>query len=109
MTLDSNGPEHGACANEDPVLYQSSIVDYGTTIAIGRFSCLVERIGIYCLEASADAGFSATDKGYQKIYAAQRAPQSLIGLDDDPTTTTPLDPETPETTNDQSPTAAPTS
>ncbi len=48
ITLSADGPTHGACSNEYPVLYRSSIVDFGTTIAVGRFQCLVSPSGTYC-------------------------------------------------------------
>lgn len=80
--LDSSGPQHGACADDTTVLYRSAIVDFGTTIAIGRFSCLVETDGTYCLESSSDTGFALTTTGYRKIYANERAPAALIGTSD---------------------------
>lgn len=82
ITLSADGPTHGACSNEYPVLYRSSIVDFGTTIAVGRFQCLVSPSGTYCLESTSDTGFAVTSTGYRKIYANERAPQSLLGLDD---------------------------
>ncbi|MGC5249034.1 hypothetical protein ACPXB3_19155 [Gordonia sp. DT219] len=81
ITLSSNGPTHGACANEYPVLYRSAIVDFGTTIAIDRFSCLVSPDGTYCLESSSKTGFAVTATGYRKIYANERAPRALLGLE----------------------------
>ncbi|WP_238404231.1 hypothetical protein [Gordonia desulfuricans] len=91
VILDASGPQHGACAEEFPVLYRSAIVDYGTTIAVGRFSCLVESSGIYCLESRSKTGFSSTAKGYQKIYANERAPGALLGTIDSESTTTRTD------------------
>lgn len=108
VTLNSAGPQRGACRNEYPVLYRSAIVDYGTTIAIGRFSCLIETTGLYCLQAGADSGFSAGDNGYRKIYASQRAPRSLIGLEE-ATTTNPLIPRSTQSIPDESLTTAPPS
>ncbi len=78
--LGPDGPEHGACANRYPVLYRSSIVDYGRTISISRFSCLVETVGMFCLESRSKAGFAITSNGYRTIYAADRAPESLVSL-----------------------------
>ncbi len=78
--LSSDGPQRGACSNRYPVLYRSSIVDYGRTISISRFSCLVETVGLFCLESRSKAGFSVTEGGYRTIYAADRAPESLVAL-----------------------------
>lgn len=78
--LSSDGPQHGACANRYPVLYRSSIVDFGYTISISRFSCLVETVGLFCLESRSKSGFSVTDSGYRTIYAADRAPEALVAL-----------------------------
>lgn len=78
--LSSDGPQRGACANRYPVLYRSSIVDFGRTISISRFSCLVETVGLFCLESRSKAGFSVTDNGYRTIFAADRAPESLVAL-----------------------------
>lgn len=78
--LSSDGPQHGACANRYPVLYRSSIVDFGHTISISRFSCLIETIGMFCLESRSKSGFSVTDGGYRTIYAADRAPEDLVAL-----------------------------
>lgn len=94
-TLTSDGPEHGACTNEFEVLYRSSIVDYGHTIAISRFSCLVETSGIFCLESRSQSGFSVTATGYHTIFAADRAPESILGLSDDTTSETPRNTTTP--------------
>ncbi|MBD0859651.1 hypothetical protein IA539_00270 [Gordonia sp. zg691] len=79
-TLSSEGPQRGACANRYPVLYRSSIVDFGHTISISRFSCLVETVGLFCLESRSKAGFSVTSGRYRTIYAADRAPESLVSL-----------------------------
>ncbi|ACY22603.1 hypothetical protein Gbro_3405 [Gordonia bronchialis DSM 43247] len=98
VTLDSDGPEHGACANEYPVLYRSTIVDYGHTISISRFSCLVETAGMFCLESRSQSGFSVTTTGYHTIFAADRAPESLVGLSDD-TSSSPSDDSTTTTTS----------
>ncbi len=78
--LSSDGPQRGACTNRYPVLYRSSIVDFGYTISISRFSCLVETVGLFCLESRSKAGFSVTDSGYRTIYAADRAPEDLVAL-----------------------------
>ncbi|MFT4126850.1 MAG: hypothetical protein QM662_11540 [Gordonia sp. (in: high G+C Gram-positive bacteria)] len=97
VRLDANGAQAGACANEFPVLYRSSIVDFGTTIAIGRFACLVDTDGLYCLQSTSDSGFALTSAGYRAILSSERAPGSLIGLPEStetdtgefPTSTTP--------------------
>lgn len=79
-TLDSRGPQNGACADTARVLYRSAIVDVGTTITVGRFSCLVSTADLYCLESSSNTGFAIGATGYRKIYANQRAPRTLLGL-----------------------------
>ncbi|WP_084817314.1 hypothetical protein [Gordonia sp. HS-NH1] len=78
--LGPDGPQRGACANRYPVLYRSSIVDFGRTISISRFSCLVETVGMFCLESRSKSGFAITPNGYQTIYAADRAPESLVSV-----------------------------
>jgi hypothetical protein len=80
VTLDSDGAEDGACSNRYPVLYRSSIVDYGYTISVSRFSCLVEVSGVFCLESRSKSGFALTPTGYRAIEAADRAPAALVGL-----------------------------
>ncbi|PKZ64319.1 hypothetical protein CYJ73_17090 [Gordonia terrae] len=78
--LGPDGPQRGACANRYPVLYRSSIVDFGRTISISRFSCLIETAGMFCLESRSKSGFAITPNGYQTIYAADRAPESLVSV-----------------------------
>ncbi|MFC9982419.1 hypothetical protein [Gordonia sp. NPDC127522] len=78
--LGPDGPQRGACANRYPVLYRSSIVDFGRTISISRFSCLVETVGMFCLESRSQSGFAITPNGYQTIYAADRAPEALVSV-----------------------------
>ncbi|MYR04873.1 hypothetical protein GTV32_00320 [Gordonia sp. SID5947] len=80
VTLSTDGAQHGACANRYPVLYRSTIVDYGHTISISRFSCLVETAGMFCLESRSKSGFAITPTGYQPIAAADRAPSALTGI-----------------------------
>lgn len=79
VVLDSSGSRQGACTNEHPVLYRSAIVDYGDTISVGRFSCLVQTVGLYCLESRSRAGFSLTATGYAPLRASDRAPGALVG------------------------------
>ncbi|MEO9330321.1 hypothetical protein ABFT43_20815 [Gordonia sp. B21] len=85
VILTSDGPQRGACANRYPVLYRSSIVDFGHTISVSRFSCLVETVGLFCLESRSKSGFSVTENGYRTIYAADRAPEDLVPVSDDET------------------------
>ena len=80
------------------MLYRSTIVDYGHTISISRFSCLVETAGMFCLESRSQSGFSVTTTGYHTIFAADRAPESLVGLSDD-TSSSPSDDSTTTTTS----------
>lgn len=85
VILSSDGPQRGACANRYPVLYRSTIVDYGHTISVSRFSCLVERVGLFCLESRSKSGFAVTPDGYRLIYSADRAPEDLVPLSDEET------------------------
>ncbi|AZG48641.1 hypothetical protein [Gordonia insulae] len=80
VTLSTEGPQRGACANRYPVLYRSTIVDYGHTIALARFSCLVETAGLFCLESRSRSGFAVTPTGYREISAGDRAPSALTGI-----------------------------
>lgn len=89
VTLNADEAEHGACSNLYPVLYRSSIVDFGHTISISRFSCLVDTSGMYCLESRSQSGFSITPTGYHRIFASDRAPESLAGIDTDTPSETP--------------------
>ncbi|MFW0792473.1 hypothetical protein AAFP30_01550 [Gordonia sp. CPCC 205515] len=93
VTLNTDGPQHGACANQHPVLFRSSILAYRYTISVSRFSCLSDTTGLFCLESESNTGFAITPTGYRKIFAADRAPASLVGIPDaettDPITATP--------------------
>ncbi|NDZ94049.1 hypothetical protein G3I13_13230 [Streptomyces sp. SID6673] len=80
VTLSTDDTQRGACANRYPVLYRSTIVDYGHTISISRFSCLVESAGMYCLESRSKSGFAITPRGYLPIAAGDRAPSALTGI-----------------------------
>ncbi|MFW0787220.1 hypothetical protein AAFP35_22210 [Gordonia sp. CPCC 206044] len=82
VTLSTDGPHHGACENRYPVLYRSTIVGYGNTISVSRFSCLVEAAGLFCLESRSKSGFSVTSTGYSPIEASDRAPAELLGMTD---------------------------
>lgn len=105
--LDADGPQHGACASLHRVLYRSSILDYRHTISVSRFSCLADTSGLFCLESRSNTGFALTPTGYRKIYAADHAPASLIGV---PETETGDPIATPTTAMRETPTpAAPTS
>ncbi|GAA1480815.1 hypothetical protein GCM10009624_12550 [Gordonia sinesedis] len=81
-TLDAQGPQLDMCDIQFPVLYRSSIVDFGETISVGRFSCLVTTGGVYCLESRSGSGFVATPTAFRKISAAERAPAALVGGSD---------------------------
>ncbi|MEE4021837.1 hypothetical protein V1Y59_02010 [Gordonia sp. PKS22-38] len=80
VTLDTQGTEDGVCSEQFPVLYRSTIVDFGHTISISRLSCLVETAGLFCLESRSDAGFAITPTGYREITSSDRAPRELLGL-----------------------------
>lgn len=80
VTLSSQGTDLGACSDSYPVLYRSTIVDYGHTISISRFSCLVETAGMFCIESRSDDGFAITPTGLQDIKASDRAPAELLGI-----------------------------
>ncbi|UVF78667.1 hypothetical protein [Gordonia mangrovi] len=80
VTLSAEGTDQGVCADHYPVLYRSTIVDYGHTISISRFSCLVETAGMFCLESRSDDGFAITPTGLQEIEASDRAPAELLGI-----------------------------
>ncbi|MGV9711675.1 hypothetical protein ACWDTI_13535 [Gordonia sp. NPDC003424] len=103
VTLSTEGPRHGACADLHPVLFRSSILDYGHTISISRFSCLADTSGLFCLDSHSNTGFAVTATVYRTINATDRAPASLVGISETETTdsiTPTIDgpPETPTTT-----------
>ncbi|MFT4044808.1 MAG: hypothetical protein QM673_16730 [Gordonia sp. (in: high G+C Gram-positive bacteria)] len=79
ILLTASGPQRGGCSNEHPVRYNSVAVDYGETISIGHFSCLVQTVGTFCLESHSQIGFSLTSTGYAPINAWDRAPATLLG------------------------------
>ncbi|WP_246284532.1 hypothetical protein [Gordonia asplenii] len=93
IILNSSGPTHGACANLYPVMHRGTIVDFGQSIAVSRFTCLSHISGLYCLQVSTGKGFSVTSGGYREINAADAAPSALLGI------TAP----TPTTSDQQSP------
>lgn len=84
-TLDAQGPQLDICDDQIPVLYRSSIVDFGTTISVSRFSCLVATTGVYCIESRSGSGFAATPTGFRKVSAAERAPAALVGTSESET------------------------
>lgn len=91
VVLTAERAQQGGCENEHPVLYRSAIVDYGTTISVGRFSCLIDTPGIFCLQSDSQSGFSLSTKGFAPLNAADKAPGSLskpTGIDSDTATTT---------------------
>ena len=77
VVLTADRAQQGGCQNEHPVLYRSAIVDYGTTISVGRFSCLIDTPGIYCLQSDSQSGFSLSTKGFAPLNAADKAPATL--------------------------------
>lgn len=80
IALTSQGTDLAACSDRNPVLYRSTIVDYGHTISISRFSCLVETAGMFCVESRSDNGFAVTPTGLTEIEASDRAPAELLGI-----------------------------
>lgn len=101
VTLDTSGAEQGACANRYPVRYRSTMLEYGHTISISRFSCLNETAGLFCLESRSQSGFAITATGYRTIRAEDRAPAELVGA---PTSDPTDEPTTTENTRTQIPT-----
>lgn len=94
MVLTADRAQQGGCQNEHPVLYRSAIVDYGTTISVGRFSCLIDTPGIYCLQSDSQSGFSLSTKGFAPLNAADKAPATLsnrAGIESETVTTTTSD------------------
>lgn len=77
--LNSEGIDTGGCANLYPVLYRSHILEYGTTIVTGSFSCLSDVAGLFCLDSASDAGFAITRQGYEEIQSDDRAPREILG------------------------------
>ncbi|GAA3958183.1 hypothetical protein GCM10022231_17010 [Gordonia caeni] len=77
--LNSEGIATGGCANLYPVLYRSHILEYGTTIVTGSFSCLSDVTGLFCLDSASDAGFAISREGYQEIHSDDRAPSEILG------------------------------
>lgn len=94
IILNSSGPQHGACANLYPVMHRGTIVNFGQSISISRFTCLSHVSGLYCLQVQTGKGFSVTSAGYREINAADAAPSALLGIASVPTTTTPDDDST---------------
>lgn len=105
VVLTAERAQQGGCENEHPVLYRSAIVDYGTTISVGRFSCLIDTPGIFCLQSDSQSGFSLSSKGFAPLNAADKAPGSLsnsAGIESPIATTT--EPEQPDNDTPASPT-----
>lgn len=78
VTLSNSGPKYGACDANVSILYRSTLIDFGTAITVGRFSCLADVEGLFCLHAGSDVGFSVTDAGYAEISATDVAPPGLL-------------------------------
>lgn len=76
--LSSTGSSAGACSNLYPVLYRSHILEFGSAIRAGSFSCLNDVSGLYCLDSGSEDGFALTRSGYQRITGDDRAPDSLL-------------------------------
>lgn len=79
VVLSADRVAAGACANLYPVLYRSHILEYGSTISAGDFSCLSDPDGLYCLESRSGKGFEITRTGYSEIHGDDRAPARLHG------------------------------
>lgn len=77
--LNSESVAAGGCANLYPVLFRSHILEFGSTIVAGGFSCLSDVDGLYCLESDSNAGFALTSDGYAEIHGDDRAPSELLG------------------------------
>lgn len=76
--LNSDGAASGGCANLYPVLYRSHILEYGTTVVTGSFSCLSDISGLYCLDSGSNEGYAITRQGYQEIHSDDRAPADIV-------------------------------
>ncbi|MFT3661493.1 MAG: hypothetical protein QM809_08860 [Gordonia sp. (in: high G+C Gram-positive bacteria)] len=90
VTLNSTGYSAGACADRYPVLHRSQILEYGRSLTVGRYSCLSEVEGLFCLVTDAEEGFALTRDGVEKISAGEPAPARLRGVpeNDSATSTT---------------------
>ncbi len=88
IILNNTGASQGACANLYPVMRRGTIVGFGQSIAIARFTCLSDASGLYCLSTENDKGFAVTARGYRPIRASDPAPSSLLGTGQDPADTT---------------------
>ncbi|GAB16778.1 hypothetical protein GOEFS_014_00200 [Gordonia effusa NBRC 100432] len=97
IILSNSGPTHGACANLYPVMHRGTIVNFGQSISISRFTCLSHISGLYCLHAQSGNGFSITSDGYREINAADAAPSALLGIAS--TSTSAPDDETSDTSS----------
>ena len=94
VVLTAERAQQGGCENEHTVLFRSAIVDDGMTISVGRFSCLSDSSGIYCLQSDSQSGFSLGTKGFALINAVDKAPVSLRAASENEvgtTTTTGVD------------------
>ncbi|MBB4137458.1 hypothetical protein [Gordonia humi] len=86
--LSGDGVTEGGCSNRHSVLFRSRSVPVGSAITVGRFACLSQRVGFYCVESGSSSGFALTDDGFDEIDASDRAPKSLTGVDVESTSTT---------------------
>lgn len=77
--LGPDGIDVGACANLYPVLYRSSILEYGSSISAGDYSCLNDADALYCLDSDSGKGFSIGRAGVTDFRGDDRAPASLRG------------------------------
>lgn len=76
--LSSSGAAAGGCANLYPVLFRSHILEFGSAIRAGSFSCLNDVSGLYCLDSDSDDGFALTRDGFQQITGDTHAPDALL-------------------------------
>ncbi|GAC56289.1 hypothetical protein GOHSU_04_01580 [Gordonia hirsuta DSM 44140 = NBRC 16056] len=76
--LSGSGAAAGGCANLYPVLFRTHILEFGSALSAGSFSCLSDVSGLYCLDSGSAAGFALTRTGYQPIHADQQAADALL-------------------------------
>lgn len=86
VVLSGDGASEGGCGNRFSVLFRSRSIPSGSAIAVGRFACLSQDTGLYCVESGSGSGFSLTDKGFNEINADGRAPESLTGVETESST-----------------------
>ncbi|MFT3714477.1 MAG: hypothetical protein QM774_00620 [Gordonia sp. (in: high G+C Gram-positive bacteria)] len=84
VLLNSDGITQGACTNQYPVMYRSTILDFGSAITVSRYSCLSDPEALYCLESGTDRGFAITRNGFSEIHGDDRAPGVADDDNDDP-------------------------